>query len=191
MDCSMPGFPVLHYLPEFAQVHWVSDAVGGKEEMAVSFHGLNVMFKPFGPRGWWIAVTWVGRSGIWFHSAYKWLVTVSWLLVEKTPCPRSLEVIQCGTLGCCICSELLLRTMDGDFAVIVTKTALYPGGWYYLIPQGCSLQTYSWEMTMVQSGQDLAFLAFPARHIGLWEIHWEVSPTGCIESISTIYFLKF
>ena len=26
MDCSMPGFPVLHYLPEFAQthVHWVT-----------------------------------------------------------------------------------------------------------------------------------------------------------------------
>ena len=29
MDCSMPGFPVLHYLLEFAQthVHWVSDAM--------------------------------------------------------------------------------------------------------------------------------------------------------------------
>ena len=29
IDCSMPGFPVLHYLPEFAQVHvhWVSDAI--------------------------------------------------------------------------------------------------------------------------------------------------------------------
>ena len=29
MDCSMPGFPVLHYLLEFAQVdvHWVSDAI--------------------------------------------------------------------------------------------------------------------------------------------------------------------
>ena len=29
MDCSMPGSPVLHYLPEFAQihVHWVSDAI--------------------------------------------------------------------------------------------------------------------------------------------------------------------
>ena len=27
MDCSMPSFPVLHYLPEFAQthVHWVKD----------------------------------------------------------------------------------------------------------------------------------------------------------------------
>ena len=29
MNCSMPGFPVLHYLPEFAQiqVHWVSDTI--------------------------------------------------------------------------------------------------------------------------------------------------------------------
>ena len=29
MDCSTPGFPVLHYLPDFAQVyvHWVGDAI--------------------------------------------------------------------------------------------------------------------------------------------------------------------
>ena len=29
MDCSMPGFPVLHYIPELAQihVHWVGDAI--------------------------------------------------------------------------------------------------------------------------------------------------------------------
>ena len=29
MDCGTPGFPVLQYLPEFAQtpVHWVSDAI--------------------------------------------------------------------------------------------------------------------------------------------------------------------
>ena len=28
-ECSMPGFSVLHYLPEFAQthIHWVSDAI--------------------------------------------------------------------------------------------------------------------------------------------------------------------
>ena len=28
-DCSTPGFPVLHYLPEFAQshIHWVGDAI--------------------------------------------------------------------------------------------------------------------------------------------------------------------
>ena len=29
IDCSASGFPVLHYLPEFAQthIHWVSDAI--------------------------------------------------------------------------------------------------------------------------------------------------------------------
>jgi len=29
MDCSMSGFPVLHYIPEFVQthIHWVSDAI--------------------------------------------------------------------------------------------------------------------------------------------------------------------
>ena len=29
MDCSTPGFPIFHYLPEFAQthVHWVIDAI--------------------------------------------------------------------------------------------------------------------------------------------------------------------
>ena len=29
MDCSTPGYPVLHYLPELAQthVHWVGDAI--------------------------------------------------------------------------------------------------------------------------------------------------------------------
>ena len=29
MDCSIPGFPVFHYLPEFAQthVHYISDVI--------------------------------------------------------------------------------------------------------------------------------------------------------------------
>ena len=29
MDCSTPGFPVLHHLPDFAQIHihWVSDTI--------------------------------------------------------------------------------------------------------------------------------------------------------------------
>ena len=29
MDCSTPGFPVLHHLPEFAQthIHWAGDAI--------------------------------------------------------------------------------------------------------------------------------------------------------------------
>ena len=36
---SMPGFPVLHYLPEFAQthVHWVSDAIQPSQSSVTSF----------------------------------------------------------------------------------------------------------------------------------------------------------
>ena len=34
MDRSMQGFTVLHYIPEFAQIHihWVSDTERGKEK---------------------------------------------------------------------------------------------------------------------------------------------------------------
>ena len=36
MDYSMPGSPILHYLPEFAQihVHWVSDAIWPSHTMS-------------------------------------------------------------------------------------------------------------------------------------------------------------
>ena len=41
MNCSMPGFPILHCLPEFAQthVHWVSDTIQ-------PFHSLLPSFLP-------------------------------------------------------------------------------------------------------------------------------------------------
>ena len=50
MDCSTPGFPVLHNLPEFAQthVHWVSDAIQPSQYLlppplpALNFSQLNV-----------------------------------------------------------------------------------------------------------------------------------------------------
>ena len=39
MDCSTPGFPVLHYLPEFAQthVHWVGDAIQTSHSLLPAF----------------------------------------------------------------------------------------------------------------------------------------------------------
>ena len=44
-DCSTPGFPVLHYLPGFAQthVHWVNDAIQPSRSLwPPSPHALNV-----------------------------------------------------------------------------------------------------------------------------------------------------
>ena len=44
MDCSMPGFPVLYYLPEFAQthVHWVSDTIQPSHPLSPSSLVLNL-----------------------------------------------------------------------------------------------------------------------------------------------------
>ena len=44
MNCSMPGFPVLHYLPEFVQthVHWVSDAIQPSRPLSPSPPAFNL-----------------------------------------------------------------------------------------------------------------------------------------------------
>ena len=60
MDCSMPGFSVLHHLPMFAQtyVHWVSDAIQPSfpllplSPLASSFPSIkNPMFMFIGLKG--------------------------------------------------------------------------------------------------------------------------------------------
>ena len=44
MNCSMPGFPVLHYLLEFAQspVHWVGDAIQPSHPLLLSSPAFNL-----------------------------------------------------------------------------------------------------------------------------------------------------
>ena len=44
MDCSTPGFPVFHSLPEFAQthVHWVSDAIQPSHPLSPPSPALNL-----------------------------------------------------------------------------------------------------------------------------------------------------
>ena len=49
MDCSMPGFPILHYLLEFAQthVHWVGDALQPSHPLSPP----SLQFPPFPASG--------------------------------------------------------------------------------------------------------------------------------------------
>ena len=44
MDCSTPGFPVLHHLPEFAQSHvrWVSDVIQPPHPLSPPSLALNL-----------------------------------------------------------------------------------------------------------------------------------------------------
>ena len=45
MDCSMSGFPVLHYLAEFAQTHvyWLNDAIQPSHSLLPSSPALNLL----------------------------------------------------------------------------------------------------------------------------------------------------
>ena len=44
LDCSMPGFSVLHYLPKFAQthVHWVGDSIQPSHPLSPPSPALNL-----------------------------------------------------------------------------------------------------------------------------------------------------
>ena len=44
MNCRMPAFPVLHYLPEYAQTHvqWVSHAIQPSHPLSPTSHALNL-----------------------------------------------------------------------------------------------------------------------------------------------------
>ena len=44
MDCSTPGFPVLHYLLEFTHVHWVNNAIQPSQPLSPpSLHLLVIL----------------------------------------------------------------------------------------------------------------------------------------------------
>ena len=68
MDCSMPGFPVLHYLPALAQtqVHWVGDAIQPSHPLLTSsplvlnlsqHHSSFPMSQLFASDGWSIGAS--------------------------------------------------------------------------------------------------------------------------------------
>ena len=56
MDCSTLAFPVLYYLPEFAQmyVHWVGDAIQLSHSLSPPFSSCPQSFPALGsfPKGW-------------------------------------------------------------------------------------------------------------------------------------------
>ena len=66
MDCSIPGFPVLCYLPEFAQIHvcWVSDAIWPSHPLLSRSPFASVFCFHYLPEFAQIRVCWVGDA-IW------------------------------------------------------------------------------------------------------------------------------
>ena len=90
MDCSMPGFPVLCYLPEFAQthVHWVSDATQPSHPLlSPSPPAFNLsqhqgfFFNELALRNWWPKY-WSFSLSISPYNEYSELISfrINWLI---------------------------------------------------------------------------------------------------------------
>ena len=96
MNCSTPGFPVLHYLPEFAQthIHWVSDAIQPSHPLLPpSPLALNLSQNQGGS----FKISWLFTSGDQVTGAsasasiFQWIFRVDFLqdwLVWSSCCPR-------------------------------------------------------------------------------------------------------
>ena len=82
MDCSKPGFPVLHCLPEFAQthVHWVSDAIQPSHPLLSSLYppAPNVS-QHQGLFQWVISSYQVDKVLELQHQSFQWIVRLEFL----------------------------------------------------------------------------------------------------------------
>ena len=94
MNCSTPGFPVLHYLLEFAQkhVHWISDAIQPSHPLLPPFPpALN----PFQHQGLFqtLCIRWPKYWSFSFkHQSFQWIFRTDFLsdcLVWSPCCPRN------------------------------------------------------------------------------------------------------
>ena len=79
MDCSMPGFPVLHYLLEFAQTHvnWVRDAIQPSHPLSLVRMIIIVIAVPFFITGFWILIDFPGNVLCFISNSHNKLTRLS------------------------------------------------------------------------------------------------------------------
>ena len=92
MNCSMPGFPVLQYLPEFRQTHvrWVSDAIQASHPLLPPFHALDFS-QHQGPFQWIGSTPQVAKvlELQLQHQSFQWIFRVDFLYDELVGSPCS------------------------------------------------------------------------------------------------------
>ena len=96
MDCTMPGFPVHHPLPELAQTHvcWVGDAIQPSHPLSIIHACLSIVGVP-------IFLTW------------HYILASHWPAV-RGPCRKALD-FPLGNLGCFLLSPLTVWLWTNHF----------------------------------------------------------------------------
>ena len=93
MACSILGFPVLHYLPEYSQthVHWVGDVIQPSHSLSSPFPAFNLS-QHQGLFQWICALPQVAKVlELQLASIFQWIFRVDFLwdwLVWSLCCPR-------------------------------------------------------------------------------------------------------
>ena len=82
MDCSMLGFPVLNYLPEFAQiqVYWAGDAIYQMHPLPLAFHFAFNLSQHQGLFQWVGSLHQVDKELELQHQFFQWIFWVDFLL---------------------------------------------------------------------------------------------------------------
>ena len=105
MNCSTPGFPVLHYLPEFARthIHWVGDAIQPSQPLLLPFpFAFNLSQHQSFPTSWLFASG--GQStGASVSASVLSMNILGWCPLQLTgfrsPCyPRNSQVFSSTTI---------------------------------------------------------------------------------------------
>ena len=100
-DCSMPGFPVLHCLPEFAetQVHWVSDVIQPPCPLPSPSPPVYNLSLHQGLFQWVGSFHRVAKVLELQHQSFQWIFRAHflWDWLVRSPCsPRDSQVLECS-----------------------------------------------------------------------------------------------
>ena len=81
MDCSKPGFPIPHHIPEFAQihVHWISDAIQPSHPLSPSSSSAFNLFQHQGLFQWVSSLHQIAKVLELQYQPFQWIFRVDFL----------------------------------------------------------------------------------------------------------------
>ena len=112
INCSTPGFPVLHYLPELAQthVHWVSDAIQPSHPLSPpSLLVLNLFQHQGLSSELALRIRWPKYWSISFSMSFQWIFRVDWRIHWVRIKWLTQSSKEWGWMTIAVCSMKMLR----------------------------------------------------------------------------------